>query len=914
VHDGSLHDEIGMLGTLLDDVVADLEGAAALTRVQRFRQLAQRRREGDDDAGSALASAVRDLPDSGAAIVARAFTTFFDLANLAEDRQRVRVLRRRERERFPAPPAESIGDAVRQLQARGLTAEGMQALLDRFRLEPVFTAHPTEARRRTIREKLRDLRTTLEALDVADILPRERQDLLDRLRGDLTMLWLTDILRERRPTVLEELDRSLFFYTTLWQVVPRLYRELQQALAATYPGHPFDVPVFLRFGSWIGGDRDGNPFVTTPVTTAALARLQDEAVRYHVTHCRALRRTLGVSSERAHVGDALRRALDTACARWPEAQACANVIAPADTCRRWLRVVQWRLEQTRTRTPGQDAADGAYPHGSDLLADLDLLRASLVGAVGGDRLVAPLDDWMWQVRVFGFHVARLDVRQESRRYRQVMTELLRALGRDVDMETCDEDTRVRLLSDTMDCAETFAQGLSPETADAIALFRLLARIVHRGGAEALGVHVISMTRAPSDVLIVLWLSRWAARLEGLADDTLLMPIAPLFETIADLEHAPAILDRLLQHPDYVRQLARDDRRQCIMIGYSDSTKDGGYLAACWMTYRAQLELQAVADRHRVRTTFFHGRGGSLGRGGGPAARSILSLPSHAVGGAVRITEQGEVLAERYDTPAIAHRHLEQLAWATLLVSAGTHAEPDPSWVAIMRTLAETSLQAYRALVQQPGFIQYFVEATPIEEIETLPIGSRPSRRSGERTLADLRAIPWVFSWTQNRHLIPAWYGLGTAVEAFVASGADHLEQLRTLYREWPFFTAALDNAALALAKADLGIGQQYAALVTDAEVGGGIWDRIVAEHRRSVDGVLRVTGRSALLADVPWLAESIAVRNPSVDPLNIIQIEQLRRLRTARAGGSVDDAALEAARTRARLTIQGIAAGLRTTG
>jgi phosphoenolpyruvate carboxylase len=913
--DDRLRNEIRTLGGMLGQVVADLEGDPALALIETVRGLARRRRAGDRDAETALLACVEQLTDAEAAVVARSFTTYFDLANLAEDRHRVRVLRQRERDDHPLPRRESIGDAIRRLHEADVPAERVRTLIDRLTVEPVFTAHPTEARRRSIREKIRDLREHLQALDRSDLLPRERDRLVASLRADITALWLTDILRERRPTVLEELDRSLFFYTTLWHVVPQLYRDLQEALDTWYASSGLMAAPFLRFGTWIGGDRDGNPFVTADVTASALARLRREALEQHARQCRRIRRSLSVSSQRVPMTAALTQALADACRRWPEVAPAVEVIAPLEPYRRWLRVVQWRIERALASAPDADPPPGAYADSSELLDDLRIVRECLRAHRGGGVLAAPIDDWIWQVCVFGFHVARLDVRQHVGAYRRVMTDLLRAIGAASDYAACTEEERQRILHDTMPCGDPFTRvaQLGDDTRDTLALFRLLARTVRRGGAGALGAQVVSMTHQPSDILAVVWLGQWAARQEGLPDDRLPMPIAPLFETIDDLERAPAVLDALLRDPAYARHVAQDAGRQIVMIGYSDSTKDGGYLAACWMTWRAQTALQQAAARHGVRPIFFHGRGGALGRGGGPAARSILSLPPRSVEGAVRLTEQGEVLAERYDDPAIAHRHLEQITWATLLVSAEADAPVDPAWIARMEDLTHRSLAAYRALVDEPGFIDYFVEATPIDEIERLPIGSRPVRRSGERTLGDLRAIPWVFSWTQNRHLLPAWYGLGTAIDDAIAADAGALALLRQMYRSWPFFTATIDNAALALAKADMDIARLYTALVRDAGSRAAIWHLVSSEHRRSAAAVLRVMDEPDLLAGVPWLRRSIDVRNRYVDPLNVIQIAQFARVRALAASGT-GDAALDAARQQIRLTIQGIAAGLRTTG
>jgi phosphoenolpyruvate carboxylase len=424
------------------------------------------------------------------------------------------------------------------------------------------------------------------------------------------------------------------------------------------------------------------------------------------------------------------------------------------------------------------------------------------------------------------------------------------------------------------------------------------------GEEALGGHIISMTHSLSDILAALWLMRLHG---GPA-----MDVVPLFETIEDLAHAPVIVAEMLEDREYRAHLARRNDVQTVMIGYSDSTKDGGYLAACWALYKAQSVLSKVAQERGVRLIFFHGRGGSLGRGGGPAARSILALPPESLGGALRMTEQGEVLADRYDDPQIAGRHLEQVIWATLTASAQPLSPPDGEWRETMQQLAGEALRAYRNLIEQPGFLSFFEQATPIVEIESLPIASRPAHRHGVRSLSDLRAIPWVFAWTQNRCMIPAWYGLGAAFQSFSASRADGWSILRAMYQGWPFFRATLDNAVLALSKSDLGIGRKYADLVEEEEVRERIWGLIAGEYEASRDAVLKTNGQPDLLAEIPWLKQSIRVRNPNTDPLNLVQVQWLRRLREAERRGDMTRQA--ECRELLRLTIEGVAAGMRTTG
>jgi phosphoenolpyruvate carboxylase len=932
-----LRDEIRWLGEELGGVIRRQAGEAAFQRVEEVRALARARRGGEEGAEERLEALLAALGTEEAEPLIGALSVFFDLANLAEDRQRVRVVRERERgATSEAGRGEgSVADAVLRLRERGLSAGSVQSLLDETGVEFVFTAHPTEAKRRSVREKVRDLRGHLYDLDDPGLLPRERRGLEERVRADLTGLWMTDFVRFRRPSVLEELDRSLFFAGNLWATVPRLFRELRGALAAAYPGHDFRIPPLIRFGTWIGGDRDGNPFVTAQVTEASLARLREEALTRHVEQARTARRSLSMSLRKAGASPSLLEAIENAVTGSSALAGAVAHLSGDEPYRRWLAMVEFRLRSALDR----DGEEG-YGDPRELVRDLEVMRESLV-AHGGDLLAdAHLDDWICQARVFGFSLMRLDVRQDAARYQADLAEILASLGLHDGYGDLDEEGRQRVLADSLPFRAPPAPGdLSDDAGETVALFDLLADVCRRSGSGALGAHVISMTRRPSDVLAVLWLSRWAATRAGLPEARLPVPIAPLFETIDDLAAAPDTLDFLLSHPAYREELDAQGGRQMVMVGYSDSTKDGGYVAAAWNLFDAQSRMQETAEVHGVPLVFFHGRGGALGRGGGPAARHIRSLPPATLRAGLRITEQGEVLAERYDDRRVAARHLQQMLSAVLegggramppgegsTPASGQEVGEPPLPRALFDVLARASRAAYRDLVDHPGFIRYFEEATPIQGIEDLPIGSRPARRGGARSLESLRAIPWVFSWTQSRHMIPAWYGLGSAVEA-VSRGrwggdgteggesgpegdVDPLETLRRLYRTSSFFRATIDNAELALAKADMGIARLHGGLVTDAGVRDEIGKMIRAEFERSRAAVLDLTGQAELLDQVPWLRRSIQVRNPYVDPLNLLQVSLFRRLRSAPEGSEAEAKARELI----RLTIQGIAGGLRTTG
>ena len=917
-HDELLRRDVRFLGDMLGSVIRELAGAEAHALVEEVRRLARERRRGRHDAEPALAARIESLDERQATIVARALGIFFDLSNIAEDRQRIRVLRERERLQHPQPLGESLAAGIAELKSLGAPAEDVQQVLDRLLVELVFTAHPSEAKRRSIRAKLRRMRKSLQEFDTADLLPRERARHEADMRSELTLLWQTEFLRPTRPTVLDEVERGLSIMPRLCEAVPQVHAALRRALAEHYPEHRFHVPAFLSFGSWMGGDRDGNPFVTAAVTEATLLRLRAAAIEQHLAWCDRLHDLLTVSSHVADGAVRLAERLATLADRWPAVAAAVEPIPAHETYRRWIRMIRTRLEASRAEALSAPAAAWAYRDGGDLEADV----VPLLDALRHDHCLAedsPAQSWFDLVRTFGLHMTRLDVRQDARAYREIMADILAAAGVVTDAaayEAVDDATRARLLVDSLGrVGEVPEDRLRPLAVDSLRLFRTLQAASVRFGPRCLGGAIVSLTRCPADVLSVLWLWRWAqaratAAGEPVAADDI--AVVPLFEKINDLAHAHDTLAAILDVAAYRDHLRGRGDRQIVMVGYSDSTKDGGYLAACCGLQNAQSRLHAAAEARGVALTFFHGRGGSLGRGGGPAARGILSLPSETLDGSLRLTEQGEVLAERYDDPEIARRHLEQVTWATLVASTVRRSEPRPEWTDLAARMSERSFVVYRELVDQPGFIGYFSQTTPIDEIETLPIASRPSRRRGERTLDDLRAIPWVFAWTQSRCMIPAWYGLGTALVEVKYDDRRGWQAVCDMYRQWPFFQATIDNASLALAKADMVIAQRYSELAVDDDARRRIWQRIAAERDRTRQAILDIVGGGELLATTPWFQRSIEARNPAIDPLNLIQIEFMRR---RRAELEADQAAEgDHHRELLRLCVQGIAAGMRTTG
>lgn len=908
----ALREEIAELGEMLGRTIKEIAGPESLETVEVIRKLSRDHRGGSEEAEEELRTTLASLDENQLAVVIRSFSMFLDLANLAEDRQRVRVLLDRAIKVYPEPRGESVEAALLRLKAEGKTAAEVQELLNHLRIELVFTAHPTEAKRRSVRRKLRRIRELLAQGNIIK-LPEERDRNRRLIRAELAKLWLTDFIRPWRPTVLQEVRRGLSIKPVLWEVAPRILAETRDALVRVFPGETFDVRPSVIFGSWIGGDRDGHPHVTADITEQTILWLRQEALEFHVAACRDLYESLSLSSRRLSMGGELKKSLAAAFTRWPQLEGELREIPPDELFRRWLGMVRWRLQQTKGMSLESFGIEGAYARSSDLEADVLKLQRALTVALGNELMAEEVETWIDRIRIFGFHLARLDVRQDSRQYEGVMNELLEKSGFCPDAAGLSESQRQEVLSDTLTKPVDLSdQSLSDDTRETLALFSLLKRVVAAFGLQALGGHVVSMTRVPSDILTVLWLWQHAgSNLNSESPEQLPpLPTVPLFETIVDLQEAPAIMESLLSVPSYRAHLERQDNQQIIMLGYSDSTKDGGYLSACWSLYRCQQTLHELASKQSIELTFFHGRGGSLGRGGGPAARSILSLPSRTFSGSLRLTEQGEVLADRYDDPRIAHRHFEQVIWSSLLASGLPAPEISNEWYQAMQSLSETSFKAYRKLVEMPGFVEFFRKATPISEVEQLQIGSRPSRRRGGSSLSDLRAIPWVFSWTQARYLVPAWYGVGSAIEALL-DDSEAIGRLRSMYRAWPFFRATVDNAELALAKADLEIAQRYEKLANDYGTPTGIGEQISEEFERSRRGILAITENDELLDGTPWLQESIQLRNSYIDPLNLIQIELLRRSFEQTTDDGREDETLQHL---ARFTISGLAAGMRTSG
>lgn len=908
---------INTLGNLLGEVLSAQESPALLATEEHIRALAKARRAGEAHAPEALAAQVAALSLDAARGIASAFALYFDLVNLAEEAQRVRALRQRERDTHPTPPGDSVAETISSLQSQGVTSEQMRQLLNHLHIELVLTAHPTEAKRRTILSKIQRLTEHLRVLN-ADPLPRERATALAAIRAEITALWLTDRNRTARPAVTDEVRIGLYFVSEIfWEALPRLYADLEAALAEHYPD--LTAPTrWLTLASWIGGDRDGNPNVTAAVTAETLRLHRGLAVEQHRKALQDLARRLSLSHHRTPPQAALLAWLESR-RPLPAHVAFLATRYAAEPYRLALSLLAADLEAA-SQDKMAERLLSTEPHTArakpeDFVAPLALIAESIPTQLADDQLKAVRR----QLEVFGLQAARLDVREESTRLASALGELLRALKIDLAFEDADDATRtatlLRLLNQPAPALAPHP-GVTNATAETWALFQLLARAQAVYGRELLGPFIISMTRGAGDVLTVLLLARWAGCAGGLS-------IAPLFETLDDLDAAPRILSELFALDLYRQHLATCGNEQMVMIGYSDSNKDGGYLSANWALYQAQENIARVCREHGVALTLFHGRGGTVARGGGPAHRAIRAQPPGTVAGRFRITEQGETIASRYADPALAHRHLEQIVSAVLLASApvdeygsvGTREKhshtPTPphvssEWREVINRMSASARAAYRNLVYEtPGFMEYWRYATPIDEISRLRIGSRPTaRRSGALRVEHIRAIPWVFSWMQSRFNLPSWYGLGTALTSSNST-------LREMYAGWPFFRALLDNAEMSLLKADMDIASLYSALVPDQSLAQTLFARLRDEYERTREAVLQVTGHTQLMEADPVIQRSVQLRNPYVDPLNYVQVEMLRRLR---ALPDPESAEAESLREVIVLTINGIAAGLRNTG
>jgi phosphoenolpyruvate carboxylase len=922
-----LVEDIRLLGRILGDVIREQEGEAAFELIEKIRTLSVAfRRDEDHTADKSLKKLLKGLSGDQTVSVIRAFTYFSHLANLAEDRHHIR--RREVHERVGDTQEGSIEVALARLRWAGITPKTISQTLAKSHVSPVLTAHPTEVQRKSILDAERDIAQLLTARDdikmrsLANgtgkdaLTPKELSANELQLRARVMQLWQTRLLRYSKLTVMDEIENSLSYYeSTFLREIPKLYAELEQSLG--------DQPVhsFLRMGQWIGGDRDGNPNVSAQTLQYALRRQAEMVLRFYLTEVHFLGAELSMSSILVPLSDAMQALAEKS----PD----TNEHRKDEPYRRALTGVYARLAANLKEMTGGDAArhavapQNAYKQAEDFLADLRTIQTSLQDNHGAALVSQRLHPLIRAVEVFGFHLATVDLRQSSDKHEEVVAELLAVARLEANYSSLDEQAKrillVKLLNDARPLRVLDAT-YSDHTQGELAIFEAAKAMRQRYGHHAIRHYIISHTETVSDLLEVLLLQKEVGLMRGTLDKQAShdLIVVPLFETIEDLRNAAPIMREFYALTGMVQQVQRSGGEQDIMLGYSDSNKDGGIFTSNWELYRAEIALVELFDKlaasHGITLRMFHGRGGTVGRGGGPSYQAILAQPPGTVRGQIRLTEQGEVIGSKYANPEIGRRNLETLVAATL---EATLLQPTKSasakFLETASSLSLSSMAAYRALVYEtPGFTDYFFQSTPLREIAELNLGSRPASRKASQKIEDLRAIPWGFSWGQCRLTLPGWYGFGSAVHAFLhadrspAESKKQLALLQKMVKDWPFFRTLLSNIDMVLAKSDLALASRYAELVTNAALRKKIFSRIETEWHLTVTALQLITGDKQRLTNNAALQRSIRHRFPYIDPLHHLQVELVRRYRAGQSDERVQRGI--------HISINGIAAGLRNTG
>ena len=932
--DTELRSRVRLFGNMLGEVLLEQAGADVLSAVETLRKSYIRLRKVDNAALRARLSRIIDnlTPDKLTDVV-RAFNLYFSLVNIAEESFQHRQ-RRQQARRHGVPRIGSFTKTLQEFHNEGVTLEQLQSLLGETLYMPVFTAHPTDAIRRTVLYALRRIFITSEQLDDRRLSHEEREDIRHSLKQQIQVLWKTDEVRVNKPTVEDEIRNGLYFFReSLFEAVPETYRHLEKAIHRVYgtadqaSSAGITVPGgLIRFGSWIGGDRDGNPFVKPTTTVLALRMQMREVLIAYLHEVEELSYRLTHSSLLCDFSPAFMDSLRADEQRFP------NILEdlPADYVnehyRRKLRIMRRRLKMNliavseRLQQPDTDPASQTIGYASEqeLLLDLQLIYDSLVA--GGDATMADarLKDLMRLVETFGFYLMHLDIRQESTRHTEAVSEILKHLPDDIDYAALEESARQQYLTTALATAPPALDrtALSEDTRETLEVFEVMRRMQHEVSRNAFGNYVISMTHTASHILEVMYLA-WLSGLAGRHQDEWFcrIRISPLFETINDLDHAQTILTQLLENETYRELLNKACQCQEVMLGYSDSCKDGGILASNWRLYEAQKQITAITSRYNLQVRLFHGRGGTIGRGGGPTHEAILSQPPGTVHGQIKFTEQGEVLRYKYSNPETALYELSMGLTGLLKASRvviKAHVEDRRDYMGIMDELTRLGEQAYRDLIDHTeGLFDYFYEVTPVTEIGLLNIGSRPSyRKQQDRSKDSIRAIPWVFGWAQSRHTLPAWYGLGSALECWRDGDLTRIVQLQTMCQEWPFFRSLLNNIQMSLFKGEMEIAHEYTRLSSNPVLAEAIYRKIRTEYRRTVTQVLQIAGIHHLLEDNMPLSLSLHRRDPYLDPLNNIQVTLLSRYRNQDLTDEQRNRWLKPL----LLSINAIASGMRNTG
>lgn len=894
--------DVRFLTTLLGNVIHEQEGEKLFAKIEEVRRLAKSIRQ--DPRPELIAEQkklIRSLDLEDAYKVARAFTIYFQLVNIAEEAQRVRRIREYDKDATQLEDM-SVRKLFRDLKSKGLSAKEVASFMQKMQIELVLTAHPTEAKRRTVLDHLLRIAANLVAVNRADITAAEKQNAVNQIKGTLEILWQTSEVRKRKVEVLDEVDHTLFYFQrTILDLLPDMQQKIRHEFRAAFKADEADLPPFVEFGSWVGADRDGNPFVT-PEVTKRTAKLQKGLIlRKYLSAVEDLIRKYSQSQTFVKISKAMADSLAEDAKVLPELSRELEQFESHEIYRKKFSFMHKKLENTgKNKKPEYAGAEDFY---RDLKVVADSLRShqGTLAALDVERI-------MDQVRFFGFHMAKLDVRDNAKKLKGLYHELF-------GEESYEQNFILKkILSPASKLPSAHLTPPSKDILDQIAAMRFIQERIEAGAVED---YIISMTEGPADVLAVFYIAQQKNLIQVSRKKVKKssIGIVPLFETISALERASEIMDALFSIPVYRSYLESRGNLQEVMLGYSDSSKDGGYLTANWKLYLAQKRLAEVAARHRVKLKLFHGKGGTIDRGGGESHKAILAQPYAACDGLIKVTEQGEVIAQKYANNVIAQRNLEQMttavAWTNLVSKKGVEENSKiPLWEKRMERLSELSFHFYRKLVfGTEGFLTFYQEATPISVLKMTKIGSRPATRSSQNSFSELRAIPWVFSWIQSRYIISAWYGMGHALETYIQeSGGEGLAELQEMYEKWPFFNSLIHNVQMSLAKTDLHTAELYAGLVKDAELRKRIHGEVAAEYQRALSKVLQVTSQKQLLDFHRVLKDSIRSRNPYVDPLNYIQIRFLEELKDAseKKKEMIDEILL--------LTVNGIAFGMKSTG
>ncbi|MDX2130135.1 MAG: phosphoenolpyruvate carboxylase [Chloroherpetonaceae bacterium] len=923
-----LHDDVKMLGNILGDVLTEQEGSSFLELEEKIRLLCKDLRSKSpsssnqdqfDGGVKALTEIIKGLSQRESLDLIRAFGTYFHLLNVADMYHFIRRERKAAAGGNILPGA--IEETIRGLKSRGIKADDIKALLSNLEILPTLTAHPTEALRHTILRKRRHIATILERLDNPNHSERERMEMMEELYYQITSLWQTEEARSTKLTVKDEVQSQLYYLERVfYPIIPALYHELEQSLKAHYPEAEFHIPPFLRIHSWTGGDRDGHPFVTHDVTRETLRYLKTVILKKYLASLEAAIMSLSVSTARVKVSDELLASI----------QKDDEVIGKEHIEKEWagknrseayrikLRYMYYRLQRTLESVDKDHLHEHAYHSEKEYIDDLRVIYKSLKQPKTIRLAKHTLEPMLRQVEIFGFSFVTLDLRQHSTKHTTAIGEItaqLRIISK--SYSELSEEEKIKWLSNEINSRRPmipFKLTFSEETNEIISVFRQARKILEFISPRAIQSYIISMTEKASHVLEVLLLAKEAALIrqddhDGYESD---LTIVPLFETIDDLQRSETLMRSLFENPVYRKHLEARGNVQEIMIGYSDSSKDGGVAASNWELYNAQFRLKALTEHYGIKLRLFHGRGGTVGRGGGaPVHQAILAQPEGTIDGKIKITEQGEIISAKYLLPHIANRNLERIVSAVMVASLEHHSPKHPkAWETVMAKISEEAKNAYRGLVyDDKDFLPFFLEATPIDIIEQMEIGSRPARRGAKKRIEDLRAIPWIFSWMQNRAALPNWFGVGSGIEAAMKAGTS-LETLQEMYEKWRFFKSLIDNVQMILCKSDMLVAASYAELAHDKANAERMMQVISGEYERTKKIILELTKQKSLLENDLTLQKSITLRNPYLDPISFIQISALKQFRALEP----EDEQRKALLTLLRASVNGIAAGMKNTG